>query len=290
MTGILKNQIMHIKSYNLISALKFFIRKFILARIIFYLNLVIKPKNLNIGSGKRAWIGWNLLDEIHDLNIDYVKFSENTNLNFESNSQILVYTSHFLEHVNYYTALRVLQEAKRVLHPKGYLVVKIPNYDSVLKSYFNGDHQYIEKFGFGNLPKSWPKYMVEDDVESKVSMIFAGYYTHNYGDHFLKPEEANIELGYHGPAKLPKSEVLKILTLKDPHKISEKLVNLIKKDSEFYQFNHQQAWSNEQFKNFLKELGFQLIYITSELENYLSKKIPDYYSMSKISSYFLVKK
>jgi hypothetical protein len=121
-------------------------------------------------------------------------------------------------------------------------------------------------------------------------MIFAGYYTHNYGDHFLKPEVANIELGYHGPAKLPKLEVLRILKSKDPREISEKLVNVIKKDPEFYQFNHQQAWSNEQFKTFLKELGFQLIFITPELENYLSKKIPDYYSMSKISSYFLVKK
>jgi predicted SAM-dependent methyltransferase len=290
MIDISRNQNLLTKFSISFKKLKSLIRNNFFPILVFVINSIIRPKKLNIGSGKRAWIGWNLLDEIDDLNISYVRFSKQTELKLDSDSQCLIYSSHFLEHIDFETARQVLLEARRVLNLNGYLVIKIPNYDSVLSSYFNGDHKFIEKFSFCDLPKLWPYHMVENNIESKISMIFAGYYTQSYGDHFLRPDKLNLELGYHGPAKLSTIKVREILKLNDPAVICEKLVSVIRSDPEFYRFNHQQAWSNRQFGYFLEGLGFKLISITPHLKNELANQIPDYYSMFEISSYFVLKK
>ena len=219
-----------------------------------------------------------------------MKFSGKTKLNFQPNSQLIVYSSHFFEHIDVETTNNLLFEIKHVLSPNGFLVIKIPNYDAVLESYFNRNHDLITKFSFAGLPESWHKYGVDKSIENKLSMIFAGYFTHDYGDHFLNAGKIDNISGYHGPAKIQKSELVEILKSKDPALISKKLVQIIRKDSNFYRFNHQQAWSADQFEKYLNSFGFHLMKLTPELERYMLKNIPDFTLMSDISSYFIFKK
>jgi SAM-dependent methyltransferase len=251
---------------------------------------LFKPKKLNIGSGRRAWIGWSLLDEISDLNIINTKFSENTKLNFQSDSQLIVYSSHFFEHIDTLTTNNLLCEIKRVLKHDGYLVIKIPNYDAVLESYFNGNYELISKFSFAGLPEGWHRHGVDNSIENKLSMIFAGYFTRGYGDHFLNRGELDKTNGYHGPAKIQKETLMQILESKNPALISENLVSLIKKDASFHRFNHQQAWSNYQFEKYVTDFGFKLLKLTPGIESYLLRNIRDFKLMSDISSYFIFQK
>ena len=203
------------------------VKNYLFSRSVYLINSLINSKKVNIGSGKRAWVGWTLLDEITDLNIQRAKFSEKTILDFRSNSQNMIYSSHFFEHINRNVTEKLLEEAFRVLTSGGFLIIKIPNYDSVLDSFFRGDYEVINNFSFGNLPKSWPLHGTEDNIESRVSMIFAGYYTRSYGEHFTDPESVDEELGYHGPAKISKNELLEILNTKNPAFISDRLVEEI---------------------------------------------------------------
>ena len=259
-------------------------------KIVFVLNFLFKPKKLNIGSGRRAWIGWSLLDEISDLNIINTKFSENTKLNFQSDSQLIVYSSHFFEHIDTLTTNNLLCEIKRVLKHDGYLVIKIPDYDAVLESYFNGSYELISKFSFAGLPEGWHRHGVDNSIENKLSMIFAGYFTRGYGDHFLNRGELDKTNGYHGPAKIQKETLMQILESKNPALISENLVSLIKKDASFHRFNHQQAWSNYQFEKYVTDFGFKLLKLTPGIESYLLRNIRDFKLMSDISSYFIFQK
>lgn len=231
-----------------------------------------------------------MLDEISDLNIVYTKFSEYTKLNFQSDSQLIVYSSHFFEHVDVLTTNNLLVEIKRVLKPDGFLVIKIPNYDAVLESYFNGNYELIPKFSFGGLPEGWHKHGVDNNIENKLSMIFAGYFTRNYGDYFLDRGENDQTNGYHGPAKIQKKALMQILESKNPALISENLVSIIQEDASFYRFNHQQAWSNYQFEKYVTGFGFKLLELSPRIESYMLKNIRDFKSMSDISSYFIFQK
>jgi SAM-dependent methyltransferase len=202
----------------------------------------------------------------------------------------MVYSSHFFEHVDILTSNNLLFEIKRILKPNGYLVIKIPNYDAVLESYFNGNFELILKFSFADLPETWFRHGVENNIENKLSMIFAGYFDFNYGDHFLNPREIDGTNGYHGPAKIQKGALQQILESKNPALISKNLVSIIREDKGFYRFNHQQAWSNYQFEEYLSGFGFKLIQLTPRIENYMLRNIPDFKFMSDISSYFIFKK
>ena len=231
-----------------------------------------------------------MLDEISDLNITNTKFSKNTKLDFQSDSQLIVYSSHFFEHIDILTTNNLLFEIKRILKPNGFLVIKIPNYDAVLESYFNRNYELILKFSFAGFPEGWHRHGVENNIENKLSMIFAGYFTHDYGDHFLNPGDRGSTNGYHGPAKIQKENLIKILESKNPALISEDLVRIIKEDTSFYRFNHQQAWSNDQFKKHLTSFGFQFLELTPRIESMMLRNIPDFKFMSDISSYFIFRK
>ena len=257
---------------------------------VFVLNKFLIRKKLNIGSGKRDWLGWNLVDEVNGLNIRNIKFRQDTNLPFKTSSQKLIYSSHFFEHIGPSQLSKVLSEIYRVLSLDGLFIIKLPNWDNVLDTYFSKNFKYIESFPFGDLPQSWPLHAVANNVENKMSMIFAGYFTKYYGDYFINNSSGSSIIGYHGPAKIAQKELIQIFESRNPNKISNKLSSIIKKDPDFYRFNHQQAWSANQFESVLNSSGFKLLSADQSLVRYANRNIPDFMSMKDISSYYFANK
>jgi len=96
---------------------------------------------LHLGCGrnrKAGWVNIDLSDEA-DLHLDLRE-----PLPFAENSASMIYSEHFLEHLEYPDqALNFLKGSLRVLRPGGLFSVGVPDTEGPLKSYASGDDGYF---------------------------------------------------------------------------------------------------------------------------------------------------
>lgn len=96
-----------------------------------------RPKRLNLGSGESRKQGF--------LNVDLQRGGDlvldlRRGLPFEDNSCELIFSEHFLEHVEYPEAIgRLLRECLRILQPGGRLTFSVPDTEWALRDYVLGD-------------------------------------------------------------------------------------------------------------------------------------------------------
>ena len=90
---------------------------------------------VQFGCGNRRFSGWN--------NFDY-EIDINKPLPFNDNSIDIIFTNHNLEHVNFTSAYKFLEECYRILKPKGILRIQVP---SIEKIYSCEDQNYIVERG-----------------------------------------------------------------------------------------------------------------------------------------------
>lgn len=100
---------------------------------------------LQLGSGMRSKEGWLNIDlrESADLTLDLRE-----PLPFDNNSCSIIYSEHFMEHVDYPEPVTSLvKETFRVLKPGGILSVVVPDIEMVLRSYVLGgtEEYYAEQ-------------------------------------------------------------------------------------------------------------------------------------------------
>ena len=95
---------------------------------------------LNLGCGHRIHPAW--------INIDYVKTEEGVlaydltrGIPFPDYAFDVVYHSHFLEHLSHTNAQQCLKECYRVLRPQGVLRVVVPDWENVVRLYFEALEQ-----------------------------------------------------------------------------------------------------------------------------------------------------
>ncbi len=255
--------------------------------LLYSINKIRKPRNLNIGSGSRLWLGWTLIDEIVQKNILNIDLSKGKKLPFEDASFDLIYTSHFLEHVSESTVNHVLLESSRVISNKGFLVIKLPNFDGIVKEFTFDQRPITAAYRNADICTTWSNFGVTDNLDNVASMVFAGFYTKNYGDHFTNPTNLNLAQGYHGPARVSEDFLKSTFSCNDPEKISKVLSEQILSDPIFYRFNHQGSWSKDKFISIVENVGFKLVKVQGSLSNSLRKKIPDFDSMLDISNLFV---
>ncbi|HEY2987045.1 MAG TPA: methyltransferase domain-containing protein [Candidatus Binatia bacterium] len=96
---------------------------------------------LNAGCGRNFKDGWINIDmsDKADLQLDLRE-----PLPFAAESVSIVYSEHFLEHLEYPDqALNFLKESLRVLQPGGLFSVGVPDTEWPLKSYVNEDQEYF---------------------------------------------------------------------------------------------------------------------------------------------------
>lgn len=91
---------------------------------------------LHLGCGKNIKKGWINIDLNNraDLQLDLRE-----NLPFGNDSCSMIYSEHFLEHIDYPEQVTtLLKECHRILKPGGVFSVSVPDIDLVLRSYVDG--------------------------------------------------------------------------------------------------------------------------------------------------------
>jgi len=245
---------------------------------------------VNLGSGRRDWYGWMLLDEIRYPTVVRFRSSPNCKIPLSNESVKIVYTSHHLEHLDNQSVFRVIAEASRVLEEGGHLLVKIPDFELFLSEFRMGRHGILKQCGVDKVVWSWRKHGVVDLPSTRIAMMFCGYWNHAYGDHFSNRWMVS-PAAYHGPPKLA-AEVIDSYLMDLPiRKISELFNQAAACDPDFKQFNHQNAWSREDFVSIVEGTGLRLIELSStKITGQFSTEIPDLAQMSDISAYYLFQK
>lgn len=216
---------------------------------------------INIGSGIREWDDtWLLLDEIDHKAVSQTSINSELLIPAFSGTCSLVYTSHHIEHLPDIAVSRVLSESRRCLSTSGRLVIKVPDFDYFLTAFFEKDSRVIgEICRFDNVMWSWARKGVEPNIENSLSMMFCGYWTKAYGDHFSRKIDREHPHSYHGPAMMSRQDLNGLFETKDPHKIAAELCEAAKSDIHFSRFNHQNAWSKQQLINLVEDHGFELV-------------------------------
>ena len=97
---------------------------------------------LNLGGGQH-WKqeGWINLD----LHLGY-DISANYLAMFANNVVDNIYTSHFLEHLEYRVIFELLKDCYRVLKPQGLIRIVVPSVDRLLDIIENDDKDLITKY------------------------------------------------------------------------------------------------------------------------------------------------
>jgi len=104
---------------------------------------------LNLGCGKNIYDGWINIDIYDDPKI--YKHDLTKPFNFENNSINLIYSEHFLEHLDEVDGLNLLKNIYKILKINGTLRISIPCLDKILYTYNNWEkeklkHNYFLKF------------------------------------------------------------------------------------------------------------------------------------------------
>jgi hypothetical protein len=227
-----------------------------------------------------------LLDEAPFPKVEYFKSSPSCRIPAEDESAELVYSSHHFEHLDDLTVFRLLAETRRVLSERGSLLIKIPNFRLFKRNFAHNDHSLLEYCGTHKVQHTWARFGVASSPAMQTAMMFCGYWNREYGDHFSK--QISITSGaYHGPPMLPEAQVSEIIQSLSVREISDLFNRAALSDPEFKQFNHQNAWDEQDFIQVVEESGFKCLSTSLEEIKSLQTEVPDLLSMSEISSYYL---
>jgi predicted SAM-dependent methyltransferase len=148
------------------------------------------PLKLNLGCGdgiKKGWVNIDLFADGADLSLDLRE-----PLPFAGDTATVIYTEHFLEHLEFPNeVMSLLREAHRVLHSGGVLRVGVPDAGNLLIAYANGDR---ERFGQAWNPR-YPDWLVIPMHRLNYCFRQAGEHKYAYDQEILI--KALRDCGFH---------------------------------------------------------------------------------------------
>lgn len=115
-------------------------------------------QRLNFASGTEmfdsGWINLDIMDlQSHKDKHIFVRTDLTGRLPFDDGSADVIYTSHFLEHLDPIIQCHsFLVECFRVLKPKGILRISVPDFKKIVTIYLDDPKQYFEEY---NYSKPW---------------------------------------------------------------------------------------------------------------------------------------
>jgi hypothetical protein len=244
---------------------------------------------LNIGGGAQFnYPGWiNLEEAVSELNPLSFRLSSDCVFPVRSASIQLIYSSHCLEHLDDATVARVLSEARRVIARTGRLIIKIPDFDEVLRRWQSNDLAYFDQWGLQEIVGTWGASGILDNIDTRASMVFCGFWNSHWGNHFGTGPRKVVEKAYHGPARLDLTQLRDLLATRNPRLISQGLVSHVMHNETDYSFNHRNAWSKDEFASLLRKSGFK-VETDSDATSVVARheSIPDIRNMLSISAYY----
>lgn len=220
-----------------------------------------KPKYLNLGGGPQYehpfWI--NLEDVGGPLNPHPFQLGPEMVVPVEDKSIELVYFSHAIEHLDDQTVTRALSEILRVLSDTGLLLLKLPDFDSALKAWKEGDAQYFDdRWGYRGVVASWAEHGVADTIDTRASMVFSSYANAGYGNIYTGRTSVG-PAPYHGPPRSIARIAAHLKRLDSPNEIARVLKNAVLAEEPNPLFNHQNAWGKSELEVLLRGAGFRVL-------------------------------
>lgn len=247
-----------------------------------------KGDRVYLGSGHCGWKDWKCFDIVDHPNVSYLKFSPEFVLPLRKNSIELIYSSHNLEHLDNPTVTRLILQSYDKLQSGGKFLLKIPNFSYLIEAYRSGNLSEINDSGVLDVMHTWHNKGVQPTLENKISMVFCGYMDRAYGKHFQDASAGLASGGYHGPAVLPAAELKYLLQNKEISEISECLNQAALSDENFLEFNHQNAWSNDDLIGLFCANGYRCVSSDPyKITKRFYGSIPDIKKFFDQSSYFL---
>lgn len=197
--------------------------------------------NVNIGGGNWNYPGWVNLDQQQAF-----PFTPSVTFPIGDKSAEIVYSSHCLEHLCDSTVDRVLSEARRIC--RGILVLKLPDFEEVMKRWKSGDTDYFNHWGLNGVVKTWKNKAIQDSIHARACMVFCGWWNDAYGNEWggRNPDAPGA---YHGPAMVATPSD------KTPHEMAQYLKAGAPLGGHF---NHQNAWSRDELITLLSRHGFDV--------------------------------
>ncbi|MCO7188280.1 MULTISPECIES: hypothetical protein [unclassified Pseudoalteromonas] len=246
---------------------------------------------INLGGGANFnGENWICYDECDGANVEPISFTPKTVLPNPDGTCSLVYSSHFFEHINHETLANLLAESWRILQQNGDLLIKIPDFDAARTAGLEGDMSYFEQFSQSKEKlKSWYSYNVDPRCTlTHAANVITSFWDADYG-HLYKDQGAD-RAGYCGPAKLSSSEYAEIFKIESINEISKILTEKIRNTESNFQFNHQNAWTKDEFIALVCEFGFELVSTDYDLIDYAFPDVPDFSAHKSFSNYYYFKK
>ena len=246
---------------------------------------------LNIGGGEDyQYPNWINLDN-KDKNCSFDL--ANDQIEIESRSIDLIYSSHTFEHLSNQTINKLLKDFWRIikLEPHGRIVIKIPDFSQLLSKWRDNDLDYFDfnnndNWNYKEIAPTFNYQNIDDTINARACYMFCGYWNNEYGDFFGSYNFKN-EGAFNGPPPLNDHEYISILKNNSPHKISKILKNKIKSDLANITFNHQNAWSADELIEHFDIFGFDILSIDkAHICKKYKDEIPDIFGLYNISSYF----
>jgi predicted SAM-dependent methyltransferase len=132
---------------------------------------------LHLACGEKLLDGWLNVDMRLNPVVLTLRFPEGLQ-KFGENSVRYIYTSHFLEHIEYpNTALEFLRACRRILKPGGVLRIAVPDIEGIIKAYARDDREFFEIQRIYHPPRCTTKlehlmYALQQDGEHQFGYDF----------------------------------------------------------------------------------------------------------------------
>ena len=215
---------------------------------------------LNIGGGRKfIYRGWINLEGVGTPSNQFpITLSAETIFPVASGTIGIVYSSHCLEHLNDETVLQMLTEARRVIADDGVLVIKLPDFDAVLRAWQARENEmfFVRKWGFPEIVPLWPSRGVTDNLDSRAAYVFCGFWNKAHGSLFDGRARADAAGAYNGPPTQIAAMAPELVKLSSPHEVAKRLRQAVIDHETDYTFNHQNGWSRDEFSRLLIDTGF----------------------------------
>lgn len=238
---------------------------------------------INLGGGPGfKHEGWLNFDEFGE---NCYTFSECSTLPLPDNSVDLVYSSHTLEHLNDDAVARLLAEAHRVLKRGGTLLLKLPDFETILGAYRRKIESFFKGWGFDRHQFTLPNKGMRDNITTRAAFLFCGFWNKEYGHHFGK-RTPRAPGAYCGCATMPESSLGFYLGVHEsPHLIASAMRQYVIGHETDYTFNHQNAWSRGELLWLLTDRGFTVTDQQDESIVTRHTNVPGIREMWEISQY-----
>jgi hypothetical protein len=253
--------------------------------IIKIINSKLTRTKINLGSGKKSWLLWRCFDEVKYPTVEALRFDPVAKLPEDVDGIKLFYSSHNLEHLDDQTVDNLFNQIYQKLNNGGTFVIKMPDFEYLINAYRSGELTEINDPGVLDTIYTWPVMKVQPSLENKISMVFCGYMSKDYGNHFESNRSISAN-SYHGPCLISKDYLKKILLNESVRNISKILKEHALIDENFGQFNHQNAWTRNDLRILLETKGFKLLSTdTKDIVRRYKSSIPDIKSSIGSSMY-----